>query len=143
MVLVGTVTVTGRGTLVVDGQREGGDFYLAKSDALELATSGDFFMATRTPLQSCIASITGPTISVRSIDSNPNRERWSAVSMVTQNASVLPASARLVKGCFDERRADAKSTLSFLDGQGAQQGVSAMTLDADAANHPAGDRRVD
>jgi len=45
VVLVGTDTVTDRGTQVVDGQRESDVIYLAKNAALELATSEYFFMA--------------------------------------------------------------------------------------------------
>ena len=44
--LVGTATVTARGTEPVDPSRRGGDFYVATTGDLNLATSGDFFMAT-------------------------------------------------------------------------------------------------
>ena len=45
-VLVGTDTVTAQGALKVALSTRSGDLYLATTGYLELATSGDFLMAT-------------------------------------------------------------------------------------------------
>src|ERR1700733_6973224 len=47
--LVCTTTASSRGTVWVDASARGEDFYLATSGDHDLATRGDFFMATDTP----------------------------------------------------------------------------------------------